>query len=188
MGSLHNHARRLVELGLRPLTCVVASVAILAAIGLNSSSLAEARETRRIGYLTLDSAAAHTSFAAAFRDGLRENGFIEGKNVAIEWRYAEYNAAALPALASELIAQEVELLVTDGTQTALAAKAATRSVPIVAAAAGDLVRAELVASLANPGGNLTGLTLISPGLVGKRLALLKEMAPRTHRVAVLVNP
>jgi putative tryptophan/tyrosine transport system substrate-binding protein len=188
MRFLDDSWRSVLASTMRSTARVVASLAIALAFGAHSLSVAEAGDTRRIGYLTLDSAAVHAPFAAAFRQGLRESGFSEGENTAIEWRFAAYNPAALPGLVSELVDLRVELLVADGTQAALAAKRATRTIPIVVPTSGDLVRAGLVASLAHPGGNLTGLTVMSTGLVGKRLALLKEMAPRIHRVAVLVNP
>ena len=167
---------------------VVALLAVGLALAAHSFSGAIAGEPRRIGYLTLDSAEVAAPFAAAFRNGLAEGGFVEGRNTTIDWRFAAYNANVLSALASELIASGAELLVADGTQAALAAKGATGAIPIVAAASGDLVGAGVVTSLARPGGNITGMTLISAGLAGKRLALLKEMAPRTDTVAVLFNP
>ena len=143
---------------------------------------------RRIGYLTPEPAASHAPFAAAFLNGLREHGYIEGQNIAIEWRYAGNDPAQLPALAAELVRLRVDVLVVDGTPAALAAKRATNTISIVVTASSDPVAAGLVASLARPGGNVTGFTHMSPDLVGKRLALLKEVAPRTRRVAVLWNP
>jgi putative ABC transport system substrate-binding protein len=136
----------------------------------------------------MDPAAVHAPFAAAFLQGLRENSYIESQNVTILWRYAGNDASVLPGLVSDLIGLRVDILVADGTQAALAAKRATSSIPIVVPASSDLARAGLVASLARPGGNVTGLTTLSTGLTGKRLALLKEMVPRIRRVAVLVNP
>ena len=163
-------------------------LAIGFALATHTFSGAIAGEARRIGYLTLDSAEVGAPWAAAFRNGLADSGFVEGRNTTIEWRFAAYNANLLSPVASELIASNIELLVADGTQAALAAKRATTTIPIVVATSGDLVGAGVVTSLARPGGNITGMTLMSPGLAGKRLALLKEMAPRTDRVAVLSNP
>lgn len=142
---------------------------------------------RRIGYLTLDPPEVHAPLAAAFRQGLRVRGYIEGQNIAIEWRFAGNDPSRLAGLVAELIRLRVDVLVADTTPAALAAKRATSTIPIVVPSCADLVAAGLVASLARPGGNVTGLTLMSPDLVGKRLALLKEVAPRTHRVAVLLN-
>ena len=149
---------------------------------------AQPAAARRIGYLTLEGAATHAPLAAAFRQGLRERGYIEGQNIAIEWRFAGNDPSRLASLSAELVRLRVEVLVADGTQAALAAKRATSTIPIVITASSDLVAAGLVASLARPGGNVTGLALISPDLVGKRLALLKDVAPRTRHVAVLLNP
>jgi putative ABC transport system substrate-binding protein len=143
---------------------------------------------RQIGYLSLEGAATHAPYAAAFRQGLRESGYIEGQSIAIEWRYSGNDPSRLAGLVAELIRLRVDVLVADGTQAALAAKRATGTIPIVVIGASDLVGAGLVASLARPGGNVTGLALMSPDLVGKRLQLLKEVAPRTRRVAVLINP
>ena len=142
----------------------------------------------RIGYVTLESAAAHAPFATAFRQGLRERGYIDGQNILIEWRYAPDSPAQLPGLMDELIRLRVDVLVADGTQVALAAKRATSTIPIVVPLSSDLVAAGLAASLARPGGNITGFQHMSPDLVSKRLSLLKEVAPRTRRVAVLWNP
>ena len=158
------------------------------AVALGPSSSIGGDVVHRIGYLTLDPALIHGPFMEAFRSGLREAGYIEGRNIDIEWRFAGYEQTLLPVLVSELIRLKVEVLVTDGTQPSLAAKHATRMIPIVVATSGDTVAVGLVESLAHPGGNVTGLTLMSPGLMGKRLALLKEIAPRIRRVAMLLNP
>ena len=123
-----------------------------------------------------------------FREGLRERGYVEGRNLVIEYRWAEGDYARLPALVAELIAAKVEVLVGAGTPVALAVKRATTTVPMVMVAVGDPVGTGLVASLARPGGNLTGLVSIAPDLEGKRLELLREVAPRLSRVSVLINP
>ena len=167
------------------LSAVLVICVLAAALPMHAAQPVAARQ---IGYLTLDPADVHAPFAAAFRQGLRERGYIEGQNIAIEWRFAGNDPSRLAGLAAELIRLRVEVLVADGTQAALAAKRATSTIPIVVPSSSDLVAAGLVASLARPGGNVTGLVLMSPDLVGKRLALLKEVAPRTHRVAVLLNP
>ena len=121
----------------------------------------------------------------AFRQGLRELGYVEGQNIAIEYRWAEGKRDRLPGLAAELVALKVDLIVTAGTTVTRAAKQATGTIPIVMAAIGDPVAAGLVASLAHPGGNITGLSILGPELAGKRLQLLKELLPGLSRVAVL---
>jgi putative ABC transport system substrate-binding protein len=123
----------------------------------------------------------------ALADGLRELGWIEGKNVLFERRFAENQLDRLPGLAAELVRLDVDLIVTGGTLAPLAAKQATATIPIVMGAAGDPVGSRLVASLARPGGNVTGLSLMAPDLGGKRLELLKEILPGISRVAVLWN-
>jgi putative tryptophan/tyrosine transport system substrate-binding protein len=124
----------------------------------------------------------------AFRQGLRALGYVEGQNIAIESRNAEGQVERLPALAAELVRLPVDVIVTTGENAARAAQHATRTIPIVIAAGADPVEAGLVASLARPGGNLTGLSLLSPELGGKRLELLKEAVPLASRVGVLFNP
>ena len=141
----------------------------------------------RIGVLTL-AVAPSTPLAEAFRQGLREHGYVEGQNLAFEYRYAEGRADRLPALAAELVRLKVDVIVTESTMAALAAKRATETIPIVMAIAGDPVKAGVVGSLARPGGNVTGLTLMHPELSGKRLQLLKEAVPRIALVAVIWNP
>ena len=141
----------------------------------------------RIGYLQTASAAA-TQYRDAFRQGLRELGYVEGQNVVIEFRQAAGKPERLDGLASELVRLRVDVIVATGTQPAAAAKRATSVTPIVMAVSGDAVGTGLIASLARPGGNVTGLTYIAPALAGKRLAVLKELVPRLSRVAVLWNP
>jgi putative ABC transport system substrate-binding protein len=123
-----------------------------------------------------------------FRTGLRELGYREGENIFLEYRYAEGSRGRLKNLASELVQLQVDVILTSGTQTTSAAKQATSTIPIVVGGAGDLVGTGLVASLARPGGNVTGSTAISPDLSGKRLELLKEVVPKASRVAVLLHP
>ena len=120
-----------------------------------------------------------------FRKGLRDLGWFEGQNLAIEYRYAEGKAERLSELAAELVRLKVDCIITSGGQPTEAAQQATKTIPIVMAVSGDPVASGFVASLARPGGNITGLSLLSPELSGKRLEILKEVIPRLSRVAVL---
>jgi putative ABC transport system substrate-binding protein len=125
----------------------------------------------------------------SFRQGLRETGYVEGENVAIEYGWAEGEFDRLPALAAKLVRREVAVIVaTGGPLPALAAKAATKTIPIVFSVGEDPVRVGLVASLARPGGNLTGINFVTTELAAKRLGLLRELLPAAARIAVLVNP
>ena len=135
-----------------------------------------ATKVARIGVLTL-STASWAPNAEGFRQGLRELGWVEGQNIAIEHRDAAGRADRLPALAGELVRLKVDVLVTQSNVATLAAKHATQTIPIVMAIAGDPVKAGLVSSLARPGGNVTGLSLMQTELIGKRLALLREVLP-----------
>jgi putative ABC transport system substrate-binding protein len=126
--------------------------------------------------------------AASFEQGLHSLGYIEGRNVVIEYRYAEGKADRLPALAAELVGLQVDVIVAASTPGVLAAKKATSTIPIVFVSVGDPVASGFVASLARPGGNVTGLTNFSPELSGKRVELLKEAVPNISRVAFLSNP
>jgi putative tryptophan/tyrosine transport system substrate-binding protein len=142
----------------------------------------------RIGFLGNASAFA-TPLVEAFRQGLREQGWVEGQTIAIEFRWAEGELERLPDLAAELVRLKVDVIVTSGgTPVSLAVKQATDTIPIVMTVGADPVGTGLVASLARPGGNITGLTLFTPELEGKRLELLKELVPGISRVAVLANP
>jgi putative tryptophan/tyrosine transport system substrate-binding protein len=141
----------------------------------------------RIGLLSLFSPALGEPMAESFRQGLRELGYMEGQNMLLESRWAEGHRERLAELAADLVRLEVSVIVTESTPAALAAKQATQTIPIVTAAVGDPVAVGLVASLARPGGNVTGLTFQAPELSGKRLELLKEAAPQTTLVAVLWN-
>jgi putative ABC transport system substrate-binding protein len=142
-----------------------------------------------VGFLHAASPDTITDRLRAFRQGLKEIGFIEGENVAVEYRWAENQFDRLPALAAELVRRQVAVIVaTGGSLPTVAAKAATTTIPIVFAVPEDPVRSGLVASLARPGGNATGINFFSIELVAKRLEILRELVPATTRVAVLVNP
>ena len=148
----------------------------------------QAAKIARIGYLS-SNLAATPHRPEAFRQGLRDLGYVEGRNLVIEYRDAEGKVERLPALAAELVALKVDVIVTDGgTVTALAAQQATRTVPIVFAGVGDPVTSGLVTNLARPGGNVTGMSTLAPELVGKRLELLAQVVPGVGQVAVLRLP
>jgi len=141
-----------------------------------------------IGMLSPFSPSDSAPWYQAFLQGLRDLGWIEGKNVNITYRYAEGRTDRLPGLVADLIQLKVDIIVTSVTPDTLAARNATRTIPIVMASAGDPVASGLVESLARPGGNITGLTQIAPELAAKRLELLKEMTPKLSRVGVIWNP
>src|SRR5205085_7891347 len=124
----------------------------------------------------------------AFRQGLRDSGYVQGRNVVIEYRDAAGHFERLPALAADLVALKVDIIVASGTLAALAARHATSRIPIVFPTVGDPVTDGLVVSLARPGGNVTGLSNLTPELVGKCLELLKEAVPGVSRVAILWQP
>ena len=142
----------------------------------------------RIGLLSPFSPSDTALWHQAFRQGLRDHGWVEGKNLSIEYRYAEGRADRLPDLAADLVHLRVDIIVAAVNADALAAQDATRAIPIVMASAGDPVATGLVESLPRPGGNITGLSQMAPELAGKRLELLKEIVPKLSRVAVLWNP
>ena len=158
------------------------TIAMLAIVGLGHAQ--QPTKVPRIGYLGFSSPSTIPTRIEAFRQGLRELGYVEGKNIFIEWRSAEGNADRLPSLAAELVRLKVDIIVTNGPYSTRAAKAATVTIPIVMAAVGDPVGDGIVASLARPGGNITGLSSVAPELSGKRLELLKEIVPKLSRVAV----
>jgi len=139
----------------------------------------------RVGFLEASTPSAIAARVEAFRQGLRDLGYVEGKNVVIEYRYAEGNFDRLPALAAELVRLNVNVIVTGGPTAIPAAKAATTAIPIVMAFDTDPVGSGFAASLAKPGGNITGLSTLAPELSAKQIELLKEIVPKLARVAVL---
>jgi putative ABC transport system substrate-binding protein len=149
---------------------------------------AQQAKVARIGFLGLVSSASHASRVAALRAGLRDLGWIEGRNILIEFRWAEGNYDRLPELAAELVRLNVDVLVTHGSTGALAARKATSTVPIVITALPDMLALGLVESLSRPGGNITGLSFFNAELAAKRLELLKEAIPALTKAAILLNP
>lgn len=141
----------------------------------------------QIGYMGNSTAALEANLINAFRDGLRDAGYEEGRNISIKYLWADGQYDRLPALVSELVAAKVDIIVTAGTPAALAVKQKTTTVPLVMVAVGDPVGTGLVQNLAHPGGNLTGLSSIAPDLEGKRLQLLREVAPTLSHVAMFFN-
>jgi len=141
-----------------------------------------------IGFIRDGSAEPNARYAAAFRKGLNETGYVEGQNVTVEYHWLEGQYERLPALLADLVRRQVAVIATPGTALALATKAATTVIPIVFAVGEDPVKLGLVGSLARPGGNVTGINFFVQEAVAKRLRLLHEMVPKAVRVAVLVNP
>ncbi len=153
-----------------------------------SAETQQPSKVARIGYLAPNAPNVNPRLFEAFRRGMRDLGYVEGGNLVIEFRSAEGKAQRLPVLAAELVALKADVTVTVGTLAALAAQQATRTLPIVMVAVGDPVTSGLVTSLARPGANVTGLSLLFPDLVGKCLELLKQAVPGINRVAVLTQP
>jgi putative ABC transport system substrate-binding protein len=142
-----------------------------------------------IGFLGVASPGPYAPFVAAFHRGLSETGYVEGRNFAIEFRWAEGHYDRLPALATDLVSRKVDVVVTSGgVASALAAKTASSTIPIVSVIGGEPVAAGLIASLARPGGNLTGVSFLTVELMPKRLELLCELIPQARVIALLVNP
>jgi ABC-type uncharacterized transport system substrate-binding protein len=163
----------------------------ICAVLLTLSFLAEAQQPRkvpRVGILPPGPISERVHLWEAFREGLRELGYVEGQNITLVFPSGEVKPERLPHLAAELVNLKVDVIVAATTVAAQAAKEATKTIPIVMPIAGDPVGTGLVASLARPGGNVTGLTTIASDLSGKRLELLKEVVPRVSRIAVLLNP
>jgi putative ABC transport system substrate-binding protein len=153
-----------------------------------TGAVAQAQQPKkvpRIGYLSGASLSANAARIEAFRQGLRELGYVEGKNIVIEWRSAEGKLDRLPSLAAELVRLKVDIIVTAGSTATRPAKEATSTIPIVMTQDPDPVGTGFVASLARPGGNITGLSSLAPEISGKQLELLKETIPKLSRVAVL---
>ncbi len=149
---------------------------------------AEAQQPKkvpRIGFLSAASSSAIAARVEAFRQGLRELGYVEGKNIFIEWRFAEGKSDRLPSLAAELVRLKVDVIVSEAPTSTRSAKQATVTIPIVMVFDDDPVGSGFVASLARPGGNITGLSTLSPEISGKQLELLKEIVPKLSRVGVL---
>jgi ABC-type uncharacterized transport system substrate-binding protein len=141
-----------------------------------------------IGFLSSLSAADRTHFVTAFRQGIRETGFVEGQNVAIEYRWAQDQYDRLPDLAADLVRRQVTVIAAHDTLSAIAAKAATTTIPIVFVTGGDPIKDGLVTGLNRPGGNVTGVSFIAVELGAKQLGLLHELRPGAARIAVLVDP
>jgi len=166
---------------------IVVAFTISALVTPSASSAQPRGHVPRVGYLGTSSAALEPELVKAFREGLREHGYVEGQNILIEYRWAEGNYQRFPDLIADLLKLKVDVILTSGTPGAWAAKRATRTVPIVMAVTGDAVATGLVASLPRPGGNLTGLTTMVPDLEGKRLEILREVLPNLMTVGVLLN-
>jgi ABC-type uncharacterized transport system substrate-binding protein len=152
-----------------------------------AAQVPQAGKLPRIGFLGNSTAALEANLVGAFRDGLRAFGYVEGRTIAIDYRWAEGRYDRFPALIAELIAARVDVIVTAGTPAALAVKKATSSVPLVMIAVGDPVGTGLVPSLSQPAGNITGVTSISAEMDGKRLELLREVIPAVAHIAVVWN-
>jgi putative tryptophan/tyrosine transport system substrate-binding protein len=164
-------------------TCLALSVMLFALC-----AVCEAQQTKkipRIGFLVASSPSAASGRIEAFRQGLRQLGYVDDKNFVIEFRFAEGKLDRVPALAAELVRLKVDMIVTGGATDTRAAKEATTTIPIVMAQDSDPVGSGLVASLGRPGGNITGLSTLSPEISGKQLELLKEIVSSLSRVAVL---
>jgi putative ABC transport system substrate-binding protein len=169
----------------------VKGIGFIITLGILLGSLAaQAQQTGnvyRIGFLGNSTAALEANLVGPFREGLRELGYVEGRNVLIEYRWAEGKYDRFPALIGELLALKVAVIVTAGTPATLAVKKATTSVPLVMTAVGDPVGTGIVPSLSHPGGNITGLTAISTEMDAKRLQLLREVVPSVSYIALLWN-
>jgi putative ABC transport system substrate-binding protein len=166
-------------------------LAVVLAVGLTLAPLAaegqQAGKIYRIGMLETTSMALNAANLDAFRQGLRELGYVEGRNFMIEYRSADGLRERFPELATELVRLKVDVILTRGTPAVMAAKNATGTIPVVMAASGDPLLSGVVAGLARPGGNVTGLSAIVVEVTGKRLQLLREAVPGVSRIAVLFN-
>ena len=157
-------------------------------LALVAPALAQSTRVWRIGFLGVPNASGYANRVEALRAGLREHGYIEGKNIVIEWRWADGRLDRLPALADGLVRLKPDLIVTHTTPSTLALKKATTTIPIVITGVGDPVSTGLVQSLARPGGNVTGLTFLQAELTTKRLQIIRETYPRARQVGLLINP
>ncbi len=171
-----------------PILIVFSSIAVLAVPLAGEAQ--QVPSVPRIGFLTVNSPSDPRvlTYRQVFQESLREQGYVEGQHIAIEFRSAEGQVDRLPAVATELVRLKVDVIVASNSPATQAAKQATETIPIVMVNVGDPVTAGFVTSLAHPGGNVTGLSLMSPELVGKQLELLKEIVPKVSRVALLANP
>ncbi|HYB73457.1 MAG TPA: ABC transporter substrate-binding protein, partial [Candidatus Sulfotelmatobacter sp.] len=165
---------------------LIAAVALGLLAAPNATAAQQPAKTPRVGLLR--PGAPPDPYVEAFRQGLRDLGYVEGRTIALEYRWAEGSPARLAPLAAELVQLKVDVIVTQGEQATRAVKEATGTIPIVMATSGDPVEAGLVASLGHPGGNVTGMGSLVPELTAKRLQLLKEVVPKVSRVAILFNP
>ena len=172
----------------RSRTLVIAALLLAVAAAGTPADAQQAAKTAKIGILSATTPAALAPGVEAFKQGLRELGWVEGKSFVLEVRYGEGKVERLPELARELVALKMDVIVTPADLSIAAVKRETQTIPIVMALSSDPVGAGFVASLARPGGNITGLSNISPELSGKRLELLREAVPGFSRVALLWNP
>jgi putative ABC transport system substrate-binding protein len=164
-------------------------IALSAALIMHPAVRAQSqRRLPKVGYIGNSSPPLEKALLEGFRQGLRERGLTEGTDIEIVYGWAEGKSEALPGIVNSLIAQKVDVLVTAGTPSALAAKNATKTVPIVMAAIGDAVGSGLVPSLARPGGNITGLSTLYTQLEGRRMQIMRELLPKSKRIALLTNP
>jgi len=171
-----------IDLGLRVLICV-----LLLALSFPADAQ-EPAKIWRIGVLVSSSPSLNASRDEALRQGLHEIGYVEGKNIIMEYRYAEGKLDRLSDLAADLVRLKPDVILAGGTRVAVAAKQATSTIPIVVTGAGDLVAAGLVDNLNRPGGNVTGVSRLSADIIGTRVELLKEIVPKVTRLATLLNP
>jgi putative ABC transport system substrate-binding protein len=178
------------NVGTKPMREII-SAWLLATVFLTTGSLAEAQQAKkasRIGFLSVGTASAMSTRVEAFRRGLRDQGYVEGQDIVVEYRYAQDDLEQLREFAAELVRLKVDIIVTGGAISTRPAKEAAGATPIVMAYESDPVGSGLITSLARPGGNVTGLTSSAGELNGKRLELLKEAIPKLSRVAVIRNP
>ena len=167
---------------------VVFALAIAVLVSVPPAQAQQVKKVPRIGFLVAGSSTSDAAWIEAFRQGLRELGYVEGHSIMIEYRYGEGKTEQYPALVTELVQLKVEVIVVGGATATRAAKKVTTLIPLVMANVTDPVALGLVASLARPGGNITGVTNLAPELGGKRLELLKKIVPQLSRVAVLGDP